>query len=87
MSPSDSKGKTIGIVGVVVLLGSWAALWVAPRFTPDHWVPHVWEAFLIAMSSVIVLGVVAGRMSSRWWYFVAGLGLLSVAFILASVAV
>ena len=77
----------MGIVGLVVLLASWTTLLVAPHFTSPQWVPGVWIAVLIALPFTIVLGVVAGRMSSKWWYLVAGLGLLSLAFMLASVAV
>ena len=87
MTPSDAKGKTLGIVGVIVLLVSWTTILVAPHFTSPQWVPTVWIAVLIAVPFAIVLAVMAGRMSSRWWYLVAGLGLLSIAFMLASVAV
>jgi hypothetical protein len=77
----------MGIVGLVVLLVSWTTLLVAPNFTSPQWVPDVWIAVLIALPFAIVLAVMAGRRSSKWWYLVAGLGLLSLAFMLGSVAV
>ncbi len=87
MAPNDAKGKTIGIVGLVALLASWMALWGSPHVLRPQWVPDVWIAVLIALPCAIVLGIVASRRSSKWWYFVSGAGLLSLAIMLASVAV
>ena len=81
-----NQGKIMGIVGLGALLASWVAIWGAPFLMPSKWVPRVWIVVLIALPCVIVLGVVAGRMSSRWWYFLAGAGLLSAAVLLASTA-
>ena len=79
------QGKVIGTVGLAALLASWSAIWVAPHLLPPQWVPRVWIVALLALPCAIVLGVVAGRVSSRWWYFVAGAGLLSAAVLLAGV--
>jgi hypothetical protein len=87
VAPNDAKEKTLGIVGLIVLLASWMALWASPHLLRPQWVPNVWMAVLIALPCAIVLGIVAGRRSSKWWYFLSGAGLLSLAVMLASVAV
>ena len=81
------QGKIVGIVGLAVLLASWTAVWAVPHLMPPQWVPRVWIVALLALACAIVLGVVAGRISSRWWYLVAGASFLSAVVLLASVAV
>jgi len=81
------QGKIIGTLGLAALLVSWTAIWVAPHLMPPQWVPRVWIGVLLALPCAIVLGVIAGRISSRWWYFVAGAALLSGVVLLAGVAV
>jgi len=77
----------MGLVGLVVLLVSWMTLLAAPHVISPRWVPGVWMAAMVALPSVVVLGIVAGRRSSKWWYLMASLGLLSFGFMVASVAV
>ncbi len=84
---TGDKGKIIGIVGLITLLALWVALWSAPFLVPPRWVPRVWIAVLIALPCTMGLGVVAGRMSSKWWYFLAGAGFLTAAVLLAGAAV
>lgn len=74
-------------MGLVLLLASWATLWVGPNLTPAQWIPDEEIAALIAVSFAIVLGIVAGRISSKWWYLVACAGLLSLAVVLTSAAI
>ena len=91
VAPNDLKGKTVGIAGLVGLLVSWTVLLFPWRILPLHLPSAVgpWAvlALIILAGSATVAGIVAGRTSSRWWYFLAGAGLLTLAVMLASVAV
>jgi hypothetical protein len=84
---SSAKGGTIGIVGLAVLLSSWLAMWIAPHLVPSSRVPSVWLIAMVALSCATVAGVIASRANSRWWYFLVGAAVLSLALLLASVAV
>jgi len=80
------RGKIIGIAGLVALLVSWAGIWVGPSVVPPLWVPRVWlMIILVVLPCAVVAGVVAARMTSKWWYVLAGF--LSAAFLLANAAV
>ena len=86
--PNRHRGKTIGVLGLIALLASWLGIWLAPSVMPPPWVPRVWlVTIVIALPSAVVAGVIAGRMASIGWYFLAGAGLLSAAVLLADVAV
>lgn len=85
---SRDRGKIIGIAGLVVLLASWAAIWIAPFVAPPPWVPRVWLLTIaIALPFALVAGVIAARMASKWWYALAVAGFLSAAALLADIAV
>jgi hypothetical protein len=82
------KHPILGPSSLVILLASWLALGLGGRLVPQQTVPHLWLAVLIiGLPASLVLGVVAGRSGSRWWFAVSGLVLLSEAFFLISVAV
>ena len=89
--PNREIGKTVGIAGLVVLVVSWTVLLFPRRILPLHLPsavgPWVVLALIILAGSATVAGIVAGRTSSRWWYFLAGTALLSFAMLLSSVAV
>ena len=85
---NPDRGRMIGIVGLIALLVSWVGLWVAPTVFPPSWVPRVWLMTLaIELPCAVVAGVIAARMASKWWYILAGAGLLSAGVLLADVAV
>lgn len=84
---NDDRGKMSGIVGLITLLTSWAAIWFAPILLPPHWVPRVWILVLVALPCAIGLGIVAARFSSKGWYFLVGAGFLTVTVLLAGAAV
>jgi hypothetical protein len=87
MSDRD-KGRIIGIAGLIALGASWTAIWIAPFVVPPPWVPRVWLLTLAtAFPFAVVAGVIAARMTSKWWYFLAGSSLLSAAILLANAAV
>jgi hypothetical protein len=82
--PKNDRGQIIGIAGLIALVASWAAIWVAPLLLSPRWVPRVWlMTIVVALPCAVVAGVVAARMTSKWWYFLAGAGFLSAAFLLA----
>ena len=81
------RGKIVGIIGIITLLNSWAAIWFAPFLLPPQWVPRVWILVLIALPCAIGLGIVAARLSSKWWYFLAGAGFFTAVALLAGAAV
>lgn len=81
------KGNVLGIAALTALLLSWGVLWIvqcrlARRL--DGWLILI--ATILSVVAVVP-SVVAGRMASKWWYAVAGAGLLSAALLLASLAV
>jgi hypothetical protein len=83
-----ARGKIIGVAGLIALLVSWAAIWAATSVVPPPWVPRVWlMTIVVALPCAVVAGVVAARMTAKWWYVLAGAGLLSAAFLLAGAAV
>ncbi len=82
------KHVILGPSSLVLLLASWLALGLGSRLVPQQTVPHLWLAVLIVgLPASLVLGVLAGRGGSRWWFAVSGIVLLSEAFFLMSVAV
>jgi hypothetical protein len=86
--PKGNTGQVIGITGLVALFASWAAIWVAPFVLSPRWVPRVWlMTIVVALPCAVVACVVAARMTSKWWYVLAGAGFLSAAFLLAGAAV
>jgi hypothetical protein len=86
--PQGDRGKIIGIAGLIALLASWGAIWVAPLLLSPRWVPRVWLiTIVVALPCAVVAGVVAARMTSHWWYVLAAAGFLSAAFLLAGAAV
>jgi hypothetical protein len=87
MSNPD-RGKTIGIAGLIALLASWVAIWIAPFVMPPPWVPRIWLITIaVALAFALVTGVIAARIASKWWYFLVGSSLLSAAILLADAAV
>jgi hypothetical protein len=88
MKTAFLKGSTIGITGLVALIVSWGAIWVGPFIVPPPWVPRVWlVTIVVVLPCAVVAGVFAARMTSKWWYVLAGAGFLSAAFLLANAAV
>jgi hypothetical protein len=86
--PKGDRGQIIGIAGLIALVASWAAIWVAPLVLSPRWVPRVWlMTIAVALPCAVVAGVVAARKTSKWWYVLAGAGFLSAAFLLAGAAV
>jgi len=87
MSKRD-RAKIIGIAGLIALLVSWVAIWIAPFVMSPPWVPRIWLLTIaFALPFALVTGVVAARMGSKWWYFLAGSSLVSAAILLADAAV
>jgi hypothetical protein len=82
-----NRSEIIGLVGIGVLLAAWLAVLVGPYFIPANWVPRAWILALIALPCAAILGVIAGRRASRWWYLLTGASLLSAGILLAGVAV
>ncbi len=84
----DKRGRTIGIAGLAALIASWAAVQAAPVVVPPAWVPRVWIVTIVfTLPCVVVAGVTAARIASKWWYALAAAGLLSAAFLLVGAAV
>lgn len=82
------KGQRIGIAGLLLLLASWLAIYLAGRVMPNTWAPNVWLITLtVGLPSALIAGIVAGRMASRWWYFVSGVSCLTAGVLLAGAAV
>ena len=84
---SSARGRAVGMVGVAVLVGSWSAIWIAPRLVSSSLVPFVWLLAIVGMPCAVVAGAIAGRTNSGWWYILMSAALLSLAVLLASVAV
>lgn len=84
----NETGKKIGLAGLVLLLSSWLAIYLAGRVMPNTWAPNVWLVILTtSLPCALIAGIIAGRMASRWWYFVSGMSLLTAGIMLAGVAV
>ena len=82
-----NRGNKVGAVALILVIASWALLELSSSIMPPGWVPTVYLFTLILSGPVtIVLGIIAGRKASRWWYFVAVAGALSAAILLAGVA-
>ena len=72
----------------MLLVASWILLGLANQWMPDFVVPNLWAIIIIAvLPTSFFLATVAAWKGSKWWLFVGGLGLLSEAFCLLSVAV
>jgi len=84
---SGKSAPTAGILSCVGLVCSWTAISFGPRVIPAEWVPYVWIAALIVLLCSTVLGVVARRSATRWWYLLVAASVISLAFLLASIAV
>jgi len=77
----------VGILGLVLLVSSWLALFVAGRSTPN-WAPNVWLIDLsIGLPGALLAGILAGRLASRWWYSVSAMSVLTAGVMLAGAAV
>jgi hypothetical protein len=88
MKTAIPKGNAIGVSGVVALVTSWAAISVGPSIVPASWVPRMWLAIItVVLPGAVVAAFLAARMASKWWYVLAGAGLLSAAFLLAAIGV
>ena len=90
--PNCDKGKTVGIAGLIALLVLWAVLLFPWRILPSRCLPRLDPPLVILVLTILagsatVAGIVAGRMSSKWWFFLGGAAVLSLALLLASVAV
>ena len=80
-------GNTIGIAGLFALVFSWVAILVGPSFVPPSSVPRVWlVTIVVVLPCAVVAGVLAARITSKWWYVLVGAGFLSVSFLLAALA-
>jgi len=87
MKTAFLRGNTIGITGLVALIVTWATIWVGPFIVPPPWVPRVWlVTIVLVLPCAVMAGIFATRMTSKWWYFLADAGFLSVAFLLANAA-
>ena len=78
-------GKKLGYSSLALVIAVWIALWLSPRLWPE-WFPWVYLIADIAAAIGGVLGIVAGRMNSKVWYYSAFLGFATAAFLLAGVA-
>ena len=84
---SGKSAPTAGILSCVGLVCSWTAIIFGPRVIAAEWAPHVWIAALIALLCSAVLAIVATRSASKWWYLVVAACGMTIAVLLASVAV
>ena len=84
---TEVKGRGQGMASVALLFISWVLIGLGTRFVSKNLVPYFWGgAVVFGVPGSIVLGVLAGRRGSRWWFVVAAVGLLSEALLLMSVA-
>jgi hypothetical protein len=71
-------GTSIGSVGVALLLVSYIRLFGFRFLSP------VWSITILALSVLAVIAfIMAGRLSSKWWYCGTLLGILSAFFVFA----
>ena len=85
MQDRAKRGKIVGISGLAALL---AVFWIPPSALPRRYDPSLFLlAIILSGAGAAVLGIIAGRMTSKWWYIVAGAGFVTVAVLLADLAV
>jgi hypothetical protein len=88
MQDRKKRGKIVGISGLTALLASWAVFWIPPSALPRRYDPSLFLlAIILSGLGAAVLGVIAGRMASKWWYALAAAGFLSAGVLLADLAV
>ena len=90
--PTADRGKIIGVAGLIVLLASWAVLFFPWRILPPSYPSIADPSLLFLVISILsgsagVTGIVAGRMTSKWWYLLSGAGFLTTVVLLADLAV
>jgi hypothetical protein len=73
-----AKGTRIGVVGVALLLISYFRLF-GFRFMSPGWS----IAILVLSAAAVIIFVIAGVLSSKWWYCGAFLGVLSAFLVFA----
>jgi len=86
----SGRGRAVGSAGLFLLLLSWAGLWAATRVGTRipgfiNWVLTI--AILGALPCAILAGVLAGWKSSKSWYFVSVVAILTEAFLVANLMV
>ena len=82
------KGHRVGILGLALFLASWIAIYLAARVMPYGWEPHIWFIVMtFGLPSALIAGIIAGRMSSRWWYCVSTISFLAEGMLIAALAV
>jgi len=84
---SVKSAPTAGILSCAGLVCSWTAISFGPRVIPAKWVPYAWIVALVVLLCSTVLGIVAGRSTSKWWYLLVAAGMISLVVLLASIAV
>ena len=83
-----SRAMVFGWAGLASLLASWAVFWLPHSMLPRHWAQWLYLlAIILSGPAAIILGIIAGRTASKWWYFVAVAGFLTVGILVAGLAV
>ena len=79
-------GKTLGYSSLALVSAVWIAFWLSSRFVPADWFPWIYLIANVAAAVAGILGIIAGRLNSKLWYYSAFLGFATAAFLLAGVA-
>ncbi len=88
MQDRAKRGKIVGISGLATLLASWVVFWIPTSALPHRYDPSLFLlAIILSGAGAAVLGIIAGRMASKWWYILAGAGFVTAAVLLADLAV
>ena len=84
---NTKSAPAAGILSCAGFVCSWGAISFGPRIAPAKFVPYVLIAVLVVLLCSTLLAVVAGRFASKWWYLLVAAGVISLAVLLASVAI
>jgi hypothetical protein len=81
----NRTGNLIGWVGLVLLLAAWASVWSTPGLSESRWVIRIFEGVAIVVLISLVLGILASRRASRWWYALVGAAFVSELILLGDI--
>ena len=87
MQDAVTKATRIGWTGLVFLFVSWTLFCLPRSLLPRGLDPWLDLLPVLLSGPAAVMGFAAGRVASRWWYLVAGAGLVTAVVLLVEAAV
>lgn len=82
-----TAGRIIGEIGLALLAASWAGICLGEILWRSDLAPWLLTAAIVGVASATVGGIIASILHSKWWYCLAAVAFLSLAVLLADLAV